>query len=165
MATPENTLISRAEVTSIITPATGRRALVLDGATIELGDTGQRDLSGAFEAGAVTSGQVIVQRIGNVVEWTFNAVVLPAGVTSAWTIMKAAAGGYTAFLPEYGVQAATLIDGTSEYLSRVIVPASGDVAFHYAEAVRPWTGIVTFVTSRAWPTSLPGVVRGQPVGV
>jgi len=166
MAEASNTLITRAQVTSVLTPATGRKALVLDGSTIELGDTGQRDISGLFIAGRVTSGQVVVQRVGNVVTWIFNAVLFPAEViSSGWQILDGTPGTFAAFTPEYGAMTTSLIQSSTEYHARAVVPPSGNVAFHYAESGQAWTGSLSFITSRPWPTSLPGVVRGQPVGV
>lgn len=165
MADANKTLITRAEVTSIITPATGRRALVLDGATIELGDTGLRDLSGLFEPSTVVSGSVRVWRIGNMVEWQFVNIVLPTSAQGQTIMSNAgqAAGALTPFLPPTGDAVSTGLLGSDT--ARARVSSGGVIQIQYGEAGVAWNMSAIFVTNRAWPTTLPGVVNGQPVGV
>lgn len=163
MATPENTLISRAEVTSITTPATNRKALVLDGATIELGDTGVRDLSGMFTAGKVSSGRVLVQRVGNVVTWQFINVMLPADAVHPWAIITNAAA-LAGVLPEAGTFTTPAITSTGASV-RLVVESNGAVSIYYGKPATAYLGVMTYVTAKAWPTALPGVANGQPVGV
>lgn len=161
MATPENTLISRAEVTSITTTATGRKALTLDGGTIELGDTGLRDLSGLFTAGKVTSGRVLVQRIGNVVTWQFDLVTLPADAVHPWAIITNATA-LSGVLPTVGthtVPAITVAGGAV----RLVVEANGTVSIYYGIPATAYLGVLTYVTTKPWPTTLPGVADGGGV--
>lgn len=165
MADANKTLITRAEVTSVITPTVGRTALVLDGATREIGDTGLRDLSGLFEPGSVTSGQVKVRRIGYVIEWQFINIVLPTSAQGQTIMSNAgvAAGALTAFLPAAGDRLAVGLIGSDTARARVSV--AGTIQIQYGEAAVVWNATVTFLAERAWPTSLPGVADGQPVGV
>lgn len=164
MADANKTLITRAEVTSILTPATGRKALVIDGATIELGNTGIRDLSGIFDAGKVSAGKATVQRIGNTVTWMLEPVTLPAGATHPWVIISNTGGRLNGFLPTV-LQARSTLITTGLAPVRFVVGANGNVEIHYGVASSSYAGTLTFVTEAAWPTTLPGVANGQPVGV
>jgi len=163
MAAPENTLITRAEVTSITDATTGRKALVLDGATLELVDTGIRDLSGLFTAGNVASGRVLVQRTGRTVTWTLVSLNLAGSVASVWSILANTAGRFDGFKPTY-TAAATLMQSEAEY-ARIMVNGSGSVDIHYGAAGVNYVGTITYTTTAPWPTTLPGVADGQPVGV
>ena len=161
MAEANMTVITRADVTSITTPATGRKALVLDGTTIELGDTGLRDLSGMFVAGSIESGRILVQRVGNVVTWTLSSVKVPTGVTTIWKVLESTA--FSGLLPP--VLAFAPMMGTSTNTSRVVLTQSGKLELHYSINATTYTGVLTFQSYQAWPSALPGVANGQPVGV
>lgn len=160
MATPENTLISRAEVTSITDATTGRKAFVLDGSTIELGNTGLRDLSGMFTAGKVTSGRLLVQRINNTVTWTLVSLNFagPVGDIHDFITSTTLAG----FMPTY--QAATTLLQSNTEQARLITIANG-LSIHYGIAAVGYVSSFTYTTTNVWPTTLPGVADGQPVGV
>lgn len=162
MATPENTLISRAEVTSITAATTGRKALVLDGATLELGDTGIRDLSGMFDASTVASGRLLVQRIGNTVTWTLISLNLAAGVTSIWSLMTNA--NLAGMMPPGSYSEAAVLMQSDTESARFIV-GNNNVAIHFGISAVNYVGTLTYLTNKAWPTTLPGVADGQPVGV
>lgn len=166
MATPENTLITRAEVTSIISAASGRKALVLDGATIELGDTGWRDLSGSLNA-LVTSGRVLVRRQAGSVTWNFINIVLASGAsTSAQDIFNTTADTLRdAFLPDYVAYESSKLNAA--VTGRFAVLISGSPRLDYGTTGAAYNGIVSFPVrgSGAWPGTLPGVADGQPVGV
>ena len=162
MAEANMTMISRAEVTSIITPATGRKALVLDGTTIELGDTGIRDLSGMFDAGKVASGRLTVQRVGNTVTWSVKSLNLAAGVTSIWSLITNTS--LVGMLPSGSYsENATLMQSDAE--SARFIVGNNNAAIHYGISAVNYSGTLTYLTNRAWPTALPGVADGQPVGV
>lgn len=163
MATPENTLITRAEVTSAATAATGRKTFTLDGSTFELGDTGLRDLSGTFAAGKVASGRVLVRRERNTVTWFFVGVTLAAGATTAETILANSDASLTPFAPPYTTNATVMSSATAQ--ARLMANASGSIAVHYGAAGFAYSGSITYLTNKAWPTTLPGVADGQPVGV
>lgn len=162
MATPENTLITRAEVTSITDATTGRKALVLDGSTLELGKTGLRDLSGMFVAGSVLAGKIRVQRVANTITWYFSAVQIAANATHPWPVI-AASPTMAAFAPEINTYEAVMSNATDT--GRIYLAGNGEVSIHYGEPSQTYTAVVTFNTARAWPTTLPGVADGQPVGV
>jgi hypothetical protein len=163
MATPGNTLITRADVTSIIDATTGRKALVLDGVTLELGDTGIRDLSGMFTAGQVSAGRVLVQRTGNVVTWQFINVTLPSNAVHPWAIISNATA-LAGVLPEVGTFTTPAITVTGASV-RLVVESNGVVSIYYGKPATAYLGVLTYVTTKAWPTTLPGVANGQPIGV
>lgn len=162
MAEANMTMISRAEVTSITTPATGRKALVLDGTTIELGDTGLRDLSGMFVAGKVSSGRLLVKRVGSTITWYFINVQIASNATHPWDIL-ATSTPISWFAPEANSYWPVMSNGTDT--GRISINGLGAVAIHYGEPSHTYTATVTYNTSRPWPTTLPGVADGQPVGV
>lgn len=162
MATPDMTLITRAEVTSITTAATGRKAFTLDGATIELGDTGLRDLSGMFVAGKVASGRALVRRAGNTVTWFFAGVNLAAGTTNNETIINIDSN-VAQFAPKYTAGSTVLAGGTE--IARVVANASGSVSVLDGLPGYSYTGSLTYLTDKTWPATLPGVADGQPIGV
>ena len=155
MAEANKTLINRAEVTSIVTPATKRFALVMDGQTVELGNTGWRDISGLLQnvVGPITAGMLLVIRAGNTVTYKIsctpsingNALMMTAGIGAA-------------FAPD-----ATLFDqgrGGAPGVS-----TGGSIYINPAVAGQGVAGLITFVTDNAWPTLLPGVPLGDPVVV
>jgi hypothetical protein len=164
MATPENTLISRAEITSAATTATGRKALVLDGSTIELGDTGWRDLSGSLDT--LVSGRVLVRRQAGRVTWNFINIMLASGASAtAQNLFSSTDALRDPFLPDYVAYAPVKVNATVE--GRLSVLVSGSPRLDYATIGAAYSGTVSFPVrgSGAWPTALPGVADGQPVGV
>lgn len=163
MAEPLMTIVTRADITSITDATTGRKALVLDGSTIELGKTGMRDVSGLFVADHVTSGRVLVERVGNLVTWTLVGLNLKGPVTSVWSVLANTAGRFDGFKPVY-TQAATIMQSDAE-LARLMINGSGSVDIHYGAAGVNYPGQITYTTTQPWPTVLPGVADGQPVGV
>lgn len=163
MATPDKTLITRAEVTSIITPATGRVALVLDGKTIELGDTGWRDLSGSLNT-LVSSGRILVRRQKGTITWRFIDVILAAGATTAQNLLSSVDPLVTPFLPGYHSYDSVKSSGTVE--GRFTVLTAGSPRLDYATVSAGYAGLVSFPYRDAWPaTALPGVADGEPIGV
>jgi hypothetical protein len=161
MADANKTLITRAEVTSIITPASKRRALVIDGVTIELGDTGPRDLSGMITN--VVSGRLLVQRVGQATTYSVVNIQTPESMAGqAVTILPGSALNMSPFRPFYTVNAAHLA-GSNGQMARLVVAASGAVQIHYAQPGVSYSGALTFVNSAGWPATLPGVEDGQPV--
>lgn len=162
MATPDITLITRAEVTSIADATTGRKALVLDGATIELGDTGLRDLRPMFTPGRVASGRVLVQRVGSRVTWYLDSLNLAAGVTTIWNLIPA--GGNLARFAAPVTAGATLMQSKSEY-ARLVIGIGGSIDIHFGASGINYIGVISYDTKLGWPVALPGVADGQPVGV
>lgn len=160
MATPETTLITRAEVTSITTTATGRKALTLDGSTLELGDTGWRDLSGSLHA--QVTGRILVRRQAGRVTWNFiNVVIQSGGSATAQNLFGNTDALRDPFLPDtvaYVMAAST---------ARFSILAAGSPRLDYATIGGGFSTTVSFPVrgTGAWPTTLPGVADGQPVGV
>lgn len=161
MAEANMTMISRAEVNSIITPETGRKALVLDGTTIELGDTGLRDLSGLFVPGNVASGRLMVRRVGNMVTWLLNPITLAGEVATVWNLISDPLV-LRGFGSEY-TQAVPLMQSESEHAR--LLASRNAVEIHYGIAGVGYRGTLSYLTTETWPASLPGVADGQPVGV
>lgn len=154
MATPENTLLDRGKLTSIITPATGRFALVMDGQTIELGATGWRDVSALLDPTKVQSiaaGMLIVIRDSNHVTIKFNLTPSASG-----NVQIAASGVGTAFAPD-----TTLWNQGRG--GAVGISNSGNLYINPATAGTKVDATLTFDVDNAWPASLPGVKLGDPV--
>ena len=154
MADANKTLITRAEVTSIITPATGRFALVMDGQTIDLGDTGVRDVSANLDPAKVSgiaAGQLLVRRSGK-----FNTVVISVTPSVAGNTQITKTGLGAGFAPEvnYFCQSPNGTVGITTagniYINPTVIGVRSQV-------------VLTYDTSAAWPTTLPGVKRGDPV--
>jgi hypothetical protein len=163
MATPDTTLITRAEITSVAGATTGRKALVLDGSTLELGDTGWRDLSGSLDT--LVTGRVLVRRQAGRVTWNFINIMMASGAsTSAQNILTTDALR-DPFLPDYVAYEPVKVNATVE--GRLSVLVSGSPRLDYATIGAAYSGLVSFPVrgSGAWPTTLPGVADGQPVGV
>lgn len=163
MADANKTLITRAEVTSIITPATGRRALVIDGATIELGDTGVRDLTGLLIAGTVQSGRLLGRRVGSVVTFIFDALKTTAAVdgTNA-KILDLGANGLPGFRAPY-TESEAFNTGATAPQGRLAVAGNG-VYVQFANSTFTYTTQMTFQTTDGWPSTNPGVADGSPIG-
>lgn len=160
----EDQLWDRSRLAYAEVPATGRKTLTVNsGTAIELGDTGLRDLSGMYQAGAVSSGRVLVHRVGNVVTWIFENVLLASPATHPWTIF-ASSSALSGFVHDVSAQSTTAMAGTSGQ-ARILVNPSGSVQFHYGQSTIAYVATITFVTTKPWPTALPGVANGQPVGV
>lgn len=158
MATPENTLISRAEVTSLLTPATGRVRLTLDGATAELGSTGWRDMSASLDpakVGTISSGMLVVIRSGNIVTIKFNLTPTASGNVQV-TASGMSLG--SAFAPD----TILWVDGRG---GTVGISTSGVLYVNPAVSGQKVDATLTFVVDNTWPTTLPGVELGQPVVV
>ncbi len=157
MASAALTLISRAELTSINEPEYGRRALVIDGMTIELGDTGLRDLTGLLQN--VKSGKLYFRRIGYEAQfWADNIVKEVAGNTS---IVPGTASLATAAT---SVTTWEAVGGTG--LARLGISSAGNVVLNGEPGT--YSGGLKVLTAAAWWNSarpLPGVAYGQPVGV
>lgn len=152
----------------IINATTGRVAFQVkgeDGATktVEVGDSGIRDLSGLFITGTVASGRILAQRIGNTVTWYFINVTLQAGALPTGKIMEGP-GTFSEFLPAFASHTAPAITNGAGESVRLLVSGTG-ITIQYAKAGPAYVGTVTYVTTKAWPTTLPGVANGQPVAV
>ena len=152
MADANKTLITRAEVTSIITPASGRFALVMDGQTIELGDTGLRDLSGQMQnVAAPAAGMLVAGRQGRTV-----IVKVSATPSTSGNITITATGIGTTLAPKTTLWQA----GRGGPIG---ISTNGHIYINPAVAGTKVDATLTFITDAAWPTTLPGVKLGDPV--
>lgn len=158
-------IITESYFKPITNAATGRVAFEVKGVdgttkTVENGDTGVRDLSGLFNAGKVTSGRVLVRRIGNVVTWTLVSLNLAGPVASVHDLIGNT--GLAGFMPDY-LAAASLMQSEAEHAR--LITGTNSLSIHYGMAGVNYVGVLTYVTGKAWPTALPGVADGQPVSV
>jgi hypothetical protein len=154
MADANKTLITRAEVTSLISTTTKRTALVLDGQTVELGSTGWRDASAYLQSvGTIVAGMLVVIRTGSVVTIKINVTPSVSG-----NVQITLTGLGSGFAPD----TALFDQGRG---GAVGVSTAGHVYINPAVAGTAVSGLLTFVTDNAWPSSLPGVELGQPVVV
>lgn len=160
MADANKTLITRAEITSITTPATNRKALVLDGATFDIGDTGMRDVSGLVVTNTVASGKLLVRRFGNVVQIIFNDLKVTAAVNGTNVKIYDLPSGFRA--PYAAAEAYNT--GATAPQGRVSSAGAG-VYVQFANSTFTYALVITYITSDPWPSSLPGVADGTPIGV
>lgn len=151
MAEANLTVITRAQVTSIVTPATKRFALVMDGQTVELGSTGSRDVSGLLaKVESVAAGMLVTIRDG-------MSVSIKMKVTPSSSGNVTVAQLPTSFAPDTTVYAA------SRQGRQIAIDTNGKVYASAAVSGQQEDGILTFVSSRGWPGALPGVPLGDPV--
>jgi len=156
MADANKTLITRAEVTTIINTTTKRCALITDGQTTEVGSTGWRDVSASLQnVGTITAGMLVVIRSGNVVTLKVSATPAASGNVQI-TIAGQSLG--SSFSPDTTLWA----DGRGGTLG---ISTSGVVYINPATAGTKVDATLTFVVDNSWPTALPGVDLGQPVVV
>lgn len=136
----------------IETPATGRRRLVLSsGTTIELGSTGSRDVSGLLtNVTSVAAGMLVVIREGMT-----TSIKLKVTPSSSGNVVVAQLP--TSFAPD-----TTLYTGTRQG-RQAAIDVNGRVYASGAVSGQPEDAVLTFVSSRGWPGSLPGVPLGDPV--
>ncbi|WP_242085971.1 hypothetical protein [Microbacterium lacticum] len=164
MADANKTLITRAEVTSIIDSATGRKALVIDGQTIELGDTGWRDLSGSLDA--LVTGRVLTRRKMDTIWWRFINIVLQPGASQAQNLLSGTDVLREPFLPDFiHAYAPVKVNATVE--GRFSVLTAGSPRLDYATLGAAYSATFSFPVrgSGTWSSALPGVADGEPVGV
>lgn len=130
--------------------------------TVECGNTGLRDLSGMFVTGKVTSGRVLVQRIGNTVTWYLVNLNLASGVTTVHNVIPGG-GNLARMVPPYTATEA-LMQSEAEH-ARLVIGIGGSLDIHFGISGVNYTGVITYTTNMAWPAALPGVADGQPVAV
>lgn len=158
MADANKTLITRAEMTSLITPATGRVRLTLDGQNVDLGSTGWRDVSASLDptkVGTITAGMLVVIRTANVV-----TVAMSLTPSASGNVQVTASGSSlgSAFAPDKVLW----FDGRG---GSVGISTAGVLYVNPATAGVKVDASMTFVCDNTWPTALPGVELGQPVVV
>lgn len=169
MATPENTLITRAEITSASSLA-NRKAFVLDGLTIELGDTGLRDVTAYMNMTWIESGRVLLARVGDMVELSLVDILIKAGAPAALVVQNNVRVNQQGFYPPYGRSGravATSGTGTASGGAGLdmFVNSGLGVVLYGAQPGVTYQASLAWKTEAVWPASLPGVADGQPIGV
>lgn len=173
MADADKTLITRAEITSVTSPATGRKILTLDNDTFEIGTTGVRDLSALMNMTNLDSGRLLLSRTGDRVQLWLVDIKVKAGAPSSFVLMTQDRTATSSFFPPYVATGraiassgtGTTTDGPS---SDVYVNTHLGVALHGATAGLTYQAAIDWVTLRGWPSvaaGLPGVEDGAPIGV
>jgi hypothetical protein len=162
MATADLTLLSRNDLDFIVDKTTGRIAWVVkasDGthATVERGYTGIRDITGLMTG--ITAGKVTVARDGATVTFRFDDVK----ATAAQQVFTAAApANMSVFYPEVGTLAAPLIRANT-LAEKLAITSGGVVKLYNSSTTDGYSGIISFTTNKAWPTTLPGAADGTGV--
>lgn len=171
MADANKTLITRAEITSAEVAASNRKTLTLDGVTIDVGDTGVRDLSALINiATNLDSGRLLLARNGRRVQlWLVN-VVVKAGAASPTIVMTNSRSNTSGFYPPYvatGRAVAASGNGTASAgaSADVYVNTSLGVVLHGATPGVAYQASLCWDTLAGWPNVLPGVADGSPIGV
>lgn len=159
MADADKTLLTRAQLTSLITPETGRLRLTLDGQNVELGSTGWRDASARLDpakVGTITTGMLVVIRSGNVVTIKISATPIVSG-----NVQITLSGQSLA--QEFSPDTTLWSDGRGGTIG---ISTSGVLYINPAVAGTKVDATLTFICDNTWPPPpLPGVVLGQPVVV
>lgn len=158
MPTPENTLWDKAGL-AVTNGPEGRFAITVAGSTLELGDSGLRDLTGLLQN--TTSGTLKAHRANGTTTIVANALVKSATSVGNTNIIAGngpmgAFGGATTFWTERDVNG-----------SRLGISAAGAVYLDSTSPAFPYYATLTFPSVRGWWTALnprPGVPDGQPVG-
>lgn len=168
MATPENTLITRAEITSTATPATLRRLFTIDGEAVDIGDTGLRDITATMNAAGITSGRLLLGRVGDLVMLFIVDLVVAAGAPSSLVVQNQSRANQTGFYPKYGVTGRGVATSGTGTVSGgagadLYVNNQLGIVLHGVTPGVTYQGAVAWRTDAAWPNVLPGVADGQPV--
>lgn len=136
-------------IAAVTDEATGKITLSVGGKTINVGETGLRDISGTFATR--TEGTISIQREGDLV--TFSANVLKLSNSGTFTLPGAIPLGFRpdSVFNGFAVQ----LTGTDGW--RVGIAVNGNFSL-YAYTAEAWVRF-TFIwtTADAWPTALPGV--------
>lgn len=162
MAAPELTLITRNDLDTIIDTETGRIALLVRSpagtrGTIETGFTGVRDVTALMTG--VTAGTITVARSGHTVTFTFEDVKVSAASN---TLTNPAPANMPMFYPNAGV-IATAMSQVNTLAVRVAITSTGILKMYNGSTTDIHNGVLTFTTTNAWGTTLPGVARGTGV--
>lgn len=161
MAEASKTLWDKAAL-AITAGDQNRLSMVSAGKTVELGDTGVRNLSGLLTN--TTAGTVYAQRVGEVVTITLEGVITTG--TGNLIVVPASVAGMRSMAPTSRTVWAALF--TTAGVARCGIGANGALYVHNPYAGQAVSGVLTFATSEDWFNAsrpLPGVAFGEPVGV
>lgn len=151
MAAANMTLITRAEITSAASTATGRKALVLDGTTIELGFTGVMDVTSL--AVGLASGSIELWRAGDRAVLNFINVV-PTASASNWAVFTGLPVGFRS-ASVVGGEGGVVNAGTSSAVRRTNWTKGGNVSIYSVVAGEAINGTIE-ITALGWPAALIG---------
>jgi len=170
MATPENTLLTRADFTTTAIAATKRKTLTADATAVEIGDTGVRDLSGLLNMTYLDSARLLLIRDGDDTQLHLVDIKVKAGAPAVIIIMTNDRTGTVGFKPPYvatGRAIAATGNGTASLgaSADVYVNTALGVVMHGATPGLTYQASVRWLTYQAWPNVLPGVADGDPIGV
>lgn len=162
MADSTLTLLTRNDVDFIVDKTTGRIAWVVkasDGthATVERGYTGVRDITGLLTG--VTSGTVTASRDGSTVTITFQDLKVAA---ASQTLAATTPADMSMFYPATGVIGAPT-SAANTISIRAAMTSGGILKLYNTSTTDLHNGVLTFHTTRAWGTALPGVAQGTGV--
>lgn len=163
-------IITRDNLTSAKTPATGRKLFTLDGDTFEIGSTGLRDLSGIVNMTYVDSCRLLGIRTRDGVLVHGVDVILKAGAPPSVVLLTNDRTNTGSFKPAYPVTgravAATgnLTATTGPGADVTINPAFG-ITMHGATPGVAYQFSLAYTTLAGWASALPGVADGDPIGV
>ncbi|UVK62842.1 hypothetical protein SEA_UZUMAKI_20 [Arthrobacter phage Uzumaki] len=117
------------------------------------GDTGWRNVT-SLAGVAVASGSIFMRRFISSVEIQIDSVTLSG--TPNGTLVTAPAGFRSSFMGYFGV-----IHGPTRGSRSLYVGSNGDMAYNNANAGEVMLNRLTWTTTEAWPTSLPGTAYGS----
>ncbi len=156
MATPENTLWDKAAL-AVTNGPEGRFAVTVGGVTLELGDSGLRDLTGLLQN--TTAGTLKAHRANGTTTITAAGLIKTASgntnILPGTNVMAAFAGSAVFWTPRD-------VNG-----SRLGISTAGTIYLDSTTPEFPYYGTLTFPSTRGWWTALnprPGVADGTPVG-
>ena len=162
MAEASKTLWDKAAL-AITADVQNRLTLASAGKTVELGDTGVRDVSGLLQN--VSAGKVSVQRVGNVFTICLDGVV-PTVAGNATILSASTVPSMLSLAPQGRTVWGAAFAGAT--VTRVAMTASGNLSISPAVVGQAVHATLTFLTSTPFFNAsrpLPGVVYGEPTGV
>lgn len=164
MAEAKDTLISRADLNSVSTPATGRQLITVDGLSNDAASwTGLRDISGLLVSGRTTAGRLLVGRKDEHVVWVFAGLTLASNATGSWQLVDSTgANSLQQFRPFY-TETHDYLASSAGDLMRLAVNANATVNVNFAKPGLVINTVVHTFTMAGWPTTLPGAADGQSV--
>lgn len=168
MADADKTIVTRAEFTSAATAATNRKLLTVDGLTLDIGNTGRRDLSSFLNLTHIESGRIVMSRDGVRIQLWLIDIILKAGAPASATVMSNDRTNTGMLYPTYvatGRAIAATGNGTSTNgpAADVYVNKNLGIVLHGATVGIAYQAAVSWETAAGWGSTLPGVADGQPI--
>lgn len=171
MADADKTLITRAEFTSAKNATSLGKTLTIDGDTIQVGDTGRRDVTALMNMQWLDAGRIVFRRQGNKVDFWLIGLLVKAGAPSSITIFTNDRTGMSPINPPY-IAGDPVFPGTGNVsgltgpVAFASVNTSHGIAVHGVQPGLTYNGHLDWETSNAWWSgALPGVADGETAGV